>query len=61
MTFAEILEQLHDDKHTGKVTINLTQGVPVSVEFPRQPETITVERRTHVERRDGVTLLWQCR
>lgn len=45
MTFADLVERLHAEKRTGKITVHLTQGVPVAVEFPKASEVVPLERR----------------
>ena len=44
MTFADLVERLHLEKHTGKVTVHLTQGVPVAAEFPKDAEIVRLEK-----------------
>lgn len=43
MTLDELAERLRVERHTGKVTLHLTQGIPVAVEF-HQSTIVRLER-----------------
>jgi hypothetical protein len=42
-TFAETLDKLHADQHTGPVTIHFQHGMPKSVEIPSEPTRIRLD------------------
>lgn len=43
-SFAQMLQKLHDEKHTGPVVVHFAQGHPNVVEIPKEPERIKLEK-----------------
>lgn len=44
MTFVKLLERLHQDKHTGPVVLQFTQGTVTVAEIPTQPMRIALDK-----------------
>jgi hypothetical protein len=47
LTFAQFLEAMYAQRHTGAVTLHFAQGCPLRIEIPREP------RRIHLQRAAG--------
>lgn len=47
-TFAQVIEALYRNKHTGPVIIHFAQGHPNSVELPKEPERIRLDKGVKV-------------
>jgi hypothetical protein len=44
LTFAQFLEAMYAQKHTGPVTLHMKQGHPYSIDIPREPRRIALTR-----------------
>ena len=44
LTFAQFLEAMYAQKHTGRVNLDFAQGVPQVIEIPREPRRIRLTR-----------------
>lgn len=44
LTFPEMLERLHAEKHTGPVVVHLLHGRPDVIEIPQTPERIKLDK-----------------
>jgi hypothetical protein len=42
--FAAVMAWLAQQGHTGPITVHLLHGMPKSVDFPREPQRILLER-----------------
>lgn len=43
VSFAELLERLHAEKHTGPVTVHFLHGQPKLVDLPSEPTQIALD------------------
>jgi hypothetical protein len=50
MTFADVLNRLFLEQHTGPVTVHFAEGCPTNVEIPATPTRLKLDKRGRPDR-----------
>lgn len=53
LSFPALLQQLHDRRFTGQITLHFFSGTPTSVDFPQRPRNVRLDRPTKARKTLG--------